>query len=54
MLQRSNSDRDKNHRKSMLECTGNTSASIGEDNICSVKNKNPPQHTPPVFLRFKF
>ena len=27
MLQRSNSDRDKNHRKSMLECTGNTSAS---------------------------
>ena len=27
MLQRSNSVRDKNHRKSMLECTGNTSAS---------------------------
>ena len=27
MLQRSNSDRYKNHRKSMLECTGNTSAS---------------------------
>ena len=28
--------------------------SIGKDNICSSKNKNPPQHTPPVFLRFKF
>ena len=27
MLQRSNSVRNKNHRKSMLECTGNTSAS---------------------------
>ena len=27
MLQRSNSVRDKNHRKSMLECTGNTSTS---------------------------
>ena len=27
MLQRSNSDRDKNHRKSMLESTGNTSVS---------------------------
>ena len=27
MLQKSNSVRDKNHRKSMLECTGNTSAS---------------------------
>lgn len=28
--------------------------SIGKDNICSVKNKYPLQHTPPVFLRFKF
>ena len=28
--------------------------SIGKDNICSVKNKNRPQHTPPVFLWFKF
>ena len=27
MLQRSNSVRHKDHRKSMLECTGNTSAS---------------------------
>ena len=27
MLQRSNSVKDKNHRKSMLECIGNTSAS---------------------------
>ena len=28
--------------------------SISKDNICSVKNKYPLQHTPPVFLRFKF
>ena len=28
--------------------------SVGKDNICSVKNKNAPQHTPLVFLWFKF
>ena len=28
--------------------------SISKDAICSVKNKNAPQHTPPIFLRFKF
>ena len=26
--------------------------SISKDNICAVKTKNPPQHTPPVFLRY--
>ena len=28
--------------------------SISKDTICSVKNKNAPQHTPPIFLRFRF
>ena len=27
---------------------------IGKNNICSVKKKNPQQHTPSVFLSFKF
>ena len=27
---------------------------IGKNNICSVKKKNPQQHAPSVFLRFKF
>ena len=43
LLKRSNSVIDKNHSTSMLECTGN---------ICAVKTKNPPQHTPPIFLRY--
>ena len=43
LLNRSNSVIHKNHRTSMLECTGN---------ICTVKTKNPPQHTPPIFLSY--
>ena len=29
-------------------------ASIGKDNICSVKTKNHPEHTPPAFPRCRF
>ena len=37
--------------------TGNTSAydpSISKGNICSVKTKNPPQHSPPTFWKCQF
>ena len=58
LLQRSHSVRDKNHRKSTLECMQEThrphDLSICKDNICSVKTKNPPHHIPYVFLRCQF
>ena len=38
------------HRKHISLMTSPQSAKI----ICSVKTKDPPQHTPPVLLRFKF
>ena len=56
LLQRSNFVIDKNHRKSNAgmhrKRIGLMSSQLAKITFCAVQMKNPPQHTPPVFLRY--